>query len=184
MPIANMPSVITHGVLSYERAAKLKHLSVAMQPVQDKRDSKAVPGGLRLHQYANLYFHARNPMLYVRKSEANGLCVLRVSTEVLQLEGTVMADQNAASNYARFFAPSKWSMLDFNDIYARDWRHADDQIRAWQHKSRKCAEVLVRHVVPPRFVWGAYVVDGEAAASLQAKGFAQPVSINPDLFFY
>jgi ssDNA thymidine ADP-ribosyltransferase, DarT len=172
MPIVNMPSVVAHGILSYERAAKLKHFSVAMQPVQDKRDRKAVPGGLRLHQYANLYFDARNPMLYVRRGEAHKLCVLRVSTEVLQLEGTVMSDQNAASDYARFLAPSQWPMLDMNDIFARDWRHVDDQIRAWQHKSRKCAEVLVRHVVPPRSLLGAYVVDDGAATSLQATGFA------------
>ncbi|EQD40247.1 hypothetical protein B1B_14996, partial [mine drainage metagenome] len=63
MPISNIGSVMTHGVLSYERAARLAHHSVALQPVQDRRDQKQVPGGLKLHQYANLYFHARNPML-------------------------------------------------------------------------------------------------------------------------
>ena len=56
MPIANLPSVMAHGILSYERAAKLPHRSVALQPVQDRRDKKQVPGGLRLNQYANLYF--------------------------------------------------------------------------------------------------------------------------------
>ena len=66
MPIDNINSVMTHGILSHERAAKLPHRSVALQPVQDRRDQKQVPGGLKLHQYANLYFHARNPMLYKR----------------------------------------------------------------------------------------------------------------------
>lgn len=70
MPLANVPSVMAQGILSYERAAKLPHHSVAMQPVQDKRDQKQVPGGLKLHQYANVYFHARNPMLFKRKDEA------------------------------------------------------------------------------------------------------------------
>jgi hypothetical protein len=64
MPIGNVPSVMEHGILSYERAARLEHHSVAMQEIQDKRDQKQVPSGLRLHQYANLYFHARNPMLF------------------------------------------------------------------------------------------------------------------------
>lgn len=63
MPIGNVPSVLEHGILSYELAAKLAHHSVAMPEVQDLRDKKQVPGGLKLHQYANLYFHARNPML-------------------------------------------------------------------------------------------------------------------------
>lgn len=46
MPITNLASVLQHGILSYERAAKLPHRSVAMQPVQDRRDQKHVPGAL------------------------------------------------------------------------------------------------------------------------------------------
>lgn len=61
MPMDNVASVLLHGILSYERAARLPHHSVALQPVQDRRDKKHVPGGLKLHQYANLYFHARKP---------------------------------------------------------------------------------------------------------------------------
>ncbi|UIJ46246.1 DUF4433 domain-containing protein [Sphingomonas cannabina] len=106
MPIANLPSVLAHGILSYERAAQLQHASVAMQPVQDRRDQRRVPQGLRLHQYANLYFHARNPMLYKRLGEAGSLCVLRVSLDVLAMPGAVITDSNAASDYARFLHPS------------------------------------------------------------------------------
>src|SRR5882672_8451887 len=95
MPMANIGSVMMHGIVSYERAAQLAHHSVALQPVQDKRDQKQVPGGMRLHQYANLYFHARNPMMSARRAEAPSLCVLRVSTQVLQTQGTVISDQNA-----------------------------------------------------------------------------------------
>jgi hypothetical protein len=76
---------MAHGILSHEQAGRLPHHSVAMQPVQDRRDQKHVPGGVKLHQYANLYFHARNPMLHKRLSEVDGLSVLRVSTEVLAL---------------------------------------------------------------------------------------------------
>ena len=68
-----------------------------MQSVQDLRDKKQVPGGLQLHQYANLYFHARNPMLFKRLNEVDSLCVLRISKEVLAA-GAVITDQNAASD--------------------------------------------------------------------------------------
>jgi hypothetical protein len=105
MPIANITSVMEHGILSYEHAAKLQHHSVALQPVQDRRDQKRVPGGLKLHQYANLYFHARNPMLYKRKDDVADLCILRVSVAALGGSGTVMTDCNAASDYVRFLAP-------------------------------------------------------------------------------
>ena len=183
MPIDNLASVMQHGILSYERAAKLKHHSVAMKPVQDKRDQKHVPGGLKLHQYANLYFHARNPMLFKRLAESSSLCVLRVSTEVLRVDGTVITDQNSASDYVRFLAPSQWKLLDFDDIFAMDWRHPDDPIAYWRHKARKCAEVLVPQRVEPRFMNGAYVVDKSAAGGLTNSGFALPVTVDPVLFF-
>lgn len=183
MPIANTISVLAHGILSYERAAALPHASVALQPVQDRRDQKVVPGGLRLHQYANLYFHARNPMLFKRLGEAAGLCVLRVSTDVLAVDGAVISDQNAASDWARFLHPSQWAQLPFDDIFALDWRHPDDQVAYWRHKARKCAEVLVPQMVESRHLRGAYVIDLQARQRLLGRGFSLPVSINPVLFF-
>lgn len=183
MPIDNIGSVIAHGILSYERAARLPHRSVAMQPVQDRRDKKQVPGGLRLHQYASLYFHARNPMLYKRLAEAQTLCVLSVSLDVLDVDGTVISDQNAASDYARFLAPSQWELLDFEAILAMNWTHPGDQIAEWRHKSRKCAEVLVPGAVDPRMILSAYVVDRAAENRLRRAGFVLPIAVNPVLFF-
>ena len=183
MPIDNVALVLQHGILSHEGAAKLPHRSVALQPVQDRRDQTHVPGGLKLHQYANLYFHARNPMMFLRLNELPDLCVLRVSTEVLAVEGTAITDQNAASKWVRFLAPQQWRVLDFDDIFALDWTHPDDQVRYWRHKSRKCAEVLVPQRVEPAFVTGAYVVDAAAGARLSAIAPALPLVVNPVLFF-
>lgn len=140
MPIGNVPSVIQHGLLSYERAAALTHRSVAMPEVQERRDKVLVPGGLRLHQYANLYFHARNPMMFKRKDGATGLCVLRVSRAVLELDNVVLADQNASSNYVRFLSPAQIGMIPLNWVYARDWTHPD-RITYYRQKAAKCAEV-------------------------------------------
>ena len=183
MPMANVASVMEHGILSYERAARLPHRSVALQQVQERRDAKQVPGGLKLHQYANLYFHARNPMLFKRRSEAATLCILRVSLDVLWGQGVVLTDQNAATNYVRFMSPRQWQVLPFDDILALDWRHPGDQIAYWRHKARKCAEVLVPHAVEPAFVTGAHVVDAAAAERLQGEGFTLPITVNPVLFF-
>jgi hypothetical protein len=182
MPIENIGSIMQHGILSYERAAALKHTSVAMQPVQDKRDRKEVPGGLTLHRYANLYWHARNPMLYKRLNESSRLCVLRVSLEVLGTRGTVITDCNAASDWVRFLHPDQWRMLPFDDIFAEDWRDLDTTAY-YRKKSRKCAEVLVPHGVPSRFLSGGYVFDNKAEHSLREAGFGLPIAINPVLFF-
>ena len=183
MPMANMPSVLKHGILSFEMALKIEHQSVALEEAQEKRDAKNVPGGLLLHQYANLYFHARNPMLSKRRNEAGNLCVLRVSTNVLALSGVVLADSNASSKYARFLAPWQWRYLVFDDIFAMNWKHPDDQIAEWRHSARKCAEVLVPHRVDVEFLVGSYVVDEAAADRLNSLGFPLPIAIDPVLFF-
>jgi hypothetical protein len=183
MPLANIASVMAHGILSHERAAKLPHHSVAMQPIQDKRAPKPVPGGLKLHQYANLYFHARNPMMYKRQNEALNLCILRVSTDVLAIDKVVISDQNAASDYVRFLHPRQWQTLDFDAIYAMDWRHPDDQIAQWGHSAKKCAEVLVPHRVDPQLIIGAHVVSEATKIVLRECGFRLPISVSPVLFF-
>jgi ssDNA thymidine ADP-ribosyltransferase, DarT len=185
MPLENIPSVLKQGILSNERAASLPHRSVAMQEVQEKRDLTRVPGGLNLHQYANLYFHARNPMLYKRKGEAERLCVLSISIEVRHVSGVVFADRNASSAYARFLDPSQWMLLDFDSIYAKDWNrlHANDPIAKLVHKAKKCAEVLVPHCVESKYVFGAHVVDQSTCSNLKSLGFELPISIDSEMFF-
>ena len=68
------------GILSYRQAAKQcpKHASVADVVVQGRRDE--------VHRYANLYFHARNPMMYRLKDRAHQLCVLAVDITIALLE--------------------------------------------------------------------------------------------------
>lgn len=184
MPIDNMPSVMHHGILSHVRAARLEHHSVAMEEIQDRRDKVQVPGGMRLHHYANLYFHARNPMMYKRKDQAESLCVLRVSRSVLNLENVVLADQNASSDYVRFLSPAQIRLINLDQVYALDWRHQGDQIAYFRHKATKCAEVLVPNVVAPELIVGAYVVNQRARNALAATGFSQEIQINAQLFFH
>jgi hypothetical protein len=182
MPLENIPSVLKLGILSNERAAKVEHYSVALEVVQERRDLKHIPGGLKLHQYASLYFHARNPMLYRRKEEAANFCVLRVSTEVVHIDGVVITDRNASSDWVRFLHPKQAAVLDYDAIFTMDWRHPN-QFEYFARKSKKCAEILVPHCVEPRFLTGAYAVDEAAAGNLQSQGFGLPITINPEMFF-
>jgi hypothetical protein len=183
-PIRNIPSILKHGILSYVEAAKLPHRSVALQVVQDRRDAKSVPGGRSLHEYANVYFHARNPMMSLRRDEASQLCVLRISTEILRIPGAVIADQNAASNYVRFSSPSVLEFMDLDYIFASSWKHPGDEIAEWKHKSAKCAEVLIPGRIPPELLRGALVVNSGAKSELENFGFPLPIAIDADLFFH
>src|ERR687898_128319 len=85
--IENLASLVEHGILSHVRASALPHVDVSMAAIQERRHQKVVPDvrlakPRKLHEYANLYFDARNPMMYVRKDLHAKLCVVRVSPDV------------------------------------------------------------------------------------------------------
>lgn len=181
MPIANIPSVTQSGILSYNSVPD-NHISVADPDVQDRRD-KYIPGGKELHSYANLYFDPRNPMMYRRRNEYKDLCILAITAQILDIDGVVVTDQNAATSLVKFIEPHEMQgALDFDIIYMRDWNDSDyyEKIRK-RHK--KCAEVLVPDNVPYSYIIGAYVADNETEQKLRDQGFDKRIKVNPDKFF-
>lgn len=183
-PIENVGSILEHGILSHELASALPHHSVAMQEIQEIRSKVVVPGGRPLHRYVNLYFCARNPMMSKRRSEHESICVLRVSTEVIDLPGVVITDQNAASHYARFgAAPTALSMVNRDLVFAEFWKHPDDQIMEWRHASIKCAEVLIPDRIDSAYVFGAYVSGDVSRAALEAVAPSLIVTMTSHMFF-
>ncbi len=182
-PIANVPSILEHGILSNRRAGQLHHQSIAMQEVQGRRKDKRIPGGRPLHDYVNLYFDAHNPMLSKRRSQNRDICVLRVDVQLLDLEGVIVADHNAASSYARFYpAADGIAALDKSLVYARYWTH-QDPVEAMIQKSIKCAAVLVPDRVDAAFLRGAYVADEKGQAAFAALQSSLAVTINLGMFF-
>ncbi len=109
--------------------------------------------------------------------------MLRVSLDVLMTPGTVITDSNAASDYARFLDPAQWALINFDDVLAENWTHPDDPRRYYQHKSRKCAEVLVPGRIAPELLAGAYVIDDTARARMVLSAPYLPVTVDPVLFF-
>ena len=179
----NLPSILQTGILSHTRAATHIPTSVASQDVQDRRAGRRVPGGRRLHNYANLYFTAPNPMMYVLRNHHSDLAVLTVSTTVLDIPGTVLADGNAASDPTAFYeSPGGLSNLDEKAIFASDWTD-QDIFEYWYKKRVKCAEVLVPDEVPADFITGAYVSSQGNIARFHALGLGINARVNTSLFF-
>jgi len=182
--INNVASILSKGILSHTLAEKVPHGSVAMQEVQDRRRNKRVPGGRMLHEYANTYFSARNPMLYKLKDAHAQLCVLRISTAVLELEGVIVTDRNAASS-ARFSpVATGLAFVDRDLVFAEYWNHPGDELTSDNHKKIKCAEVLVPHRIHPSYLIGASVSCIESQRKLQESiSSPLPITVNPHLFF-
>jgi ssDNA thymidine ADP-ribosyltransferase, DarT len=184
--IENVGSILGSGILSHNRVRKVRHQSVAMEVIQARRAKKRIPGARALHDYVNLYINGRNPMMFtvLQNHPLDGLCLLAVSTDVLDLPGTIIADQNASSDYVRFAnAPPGLALIDRGTVFAVYWTHPDDQIAEWRHKSAMCAEVLVPDVVEPNFISSAYVGSQVAEQALQAVAPTMSVTRDGYKFF-
>lgn len=181
--VDNVCSIMEHGILCHRKARRLRHVSVALQDVQDRRANKKVPGGRPLHEYVNLYISARNPMLFKRRPQHQELCVLIVSPDVLDLPGVVITDGNAASGYTIFLpSPSGLRKVDKDLVYAEYWT-ASDIYRRWEKTRVKCAEVLVPGKVETRFVIGAYASCDATTGRLNGLETGLSVTTNKNLFF-
>lgn len=185
-PIENVASILARGILSHTLAQTVPHGSIAMQEVQDRRRNKKVPlSGHILHDYANTYFSARNPMLYKRKDAHRKLCVLRISTAILDIDGVIVADRNAASNTVRF-SPVATGLTSINRdlVFAEYWNHPGNELKSDEHKKIKCAEILVPRYIPAKYILGAYVSCIESQSKLRESLSSQlSIMINAYLFF-
>ena len=183
MPIENMASVMELGILSHVRAKAVPHVAVAKTEIQERRARVRVPGGRPLHEYANLYFTARNPMMYLRQEMHEDLCVISVATDVLDIPGTVVTDRNAATDFVRFEpAPDGIAIVDRALTFATYWTDPNP-IAGLRKKQAKQAEVLVPDRVAPGYVKGVYASCGAAGERLAAVAPSCECRLRPSLFF-
>jgi hypothetical protein len=114
----------------------------------------------------------------------SAICVLRVDACVLDIPEVIVTDRNAASSWVSFMTvPEGLAAIDRDRLFARSWKHPEDMYEEMNHKSEKCAEILVPDSVEARLVVGAYVANQTALATFQALGTGLPVSIRGDMFF-
>lgn len=181
--IDNIPSIMRWGLLSNEKAARIKHTSIAMKEIQERRDTVLIPNGMALHKYANVYFDPKNPMLYKRKDENEKICILKFERSILDFKGAVISDRNASSTYASFYPPETGLReIDFKLVFATDWRD-ENQFEYFKKKSIKCAEVLIPYFIPFDYVVCAAVYSEEAKQKLETIGFSRKIYVEPKFFF-
>ncbi len=182
-PIANLGSILEHGVLSHDRAKKVRHISAASASVQAGRAAKSVPGGRRLHEYACLFFDARTPMMYSLLPHIDKLVVLSIDPAVIGIEGVVVTDGNARSTRTRFMAPAAGiATLDEAFLFAQYWTD-EDAAKRDEKARRRAAEVLVPDRVAPAMIRGAYAANRATKEAVDALGLDITVTVNAYLFF-
>jgi hypothetical protein len=184
--IENVPSICQRELLSHASADGVAHRSWETA-VQERRRQSQVPDGLPLHAYANLYIHARNPTLYSLLRNHNiahdQLCVLRISSDVLDITGTIITDMNAARYFCRFHpAPKGLAALDKGLVFAERWTDSDPAEQD-RRKAGRSAEVLVPNAVPSRYLLGALVSCLASKERLDRLQTGLTVEVDEHMFF-
>jgi hypothetical protein len=122
-------------------------------------------------------------MLYKRRLDHLDICVLQISTDVLDLPGVAIADGNAAAHMTAFWrSPEGLAKIDRETTFKEFW-WSSDGIELEKNRRAKCAEVLVPDRVEPRFIMGARVSCDQAAARVGAEVATIPVTKDEHLFF-
>ena len=186
--LRNLVSIFQYGILSKKLVERMKienYSDISNLDVQKKREVKRVPNHAFLHEYANLYIDARNPMMYfeVRNRNLDELCVICVDKKVLDLENVVITDRNAAAELAKFDTPQlALRHLDFESIFLRNWNDSSECIKS-EKKSKKCAEVLVLDKIPVEYLVKIKVATDKGKENVEKLGLGVLVEIDKDMFF-
>jgi len=183
--VENVRSIGKLGILSHRRAGRVTHQDVSLAEVQDRRKGVRVPNGLLLHDYANLYVTARNPMLFLRLQQGycDDLCVIAVSPNVLDLPNVVITDRNAAATYCRFRSVAEGlAEVDAKRVACRYWPH-DDPLEEERRRNAKFTEVLVPEKVEAPNLQRVYVGSTVARDTVEKAGIDLEIATNHNLFF-
>ena len=185
--VRNMPSILEHGLLSHNdvHQFRISYIDISDPKVQRRR-TKKTPRGCAIHDYVSLYFNARNAMLYriQNNMQYQDISILRMDRQLLEVDGAVFTDENAASTSSVFFdCPRNLNKLYWECIHARHpWKMYP------RGKSIRCAEVLVPGPIPIDRVQYIVVKDLEAKSRISNTlidhgGIRERVVVDPKLFF-
>ncbi len=95
----------------------------------------------------------------------------------------ILSDRNAATDLVKFYPASEGvNEIDFGKVFEKYWKH-DNHYEYLNHKSIKCAEILVPHCIPYDYIIGAYVVNDSVAEALANAGFGKQIVVNSKVFY-
>lgn len=185
--IDNLPSILDKGIYSHEKIEQeeISYTKIYDKEIVERRKDITTPDKRSLWSFANLYFNARNPMLYRIKCEkdVDDVALIGVSNSVLRLSGVFVSDGNAASSESSFLKPEKTILNKISKQTDRVYWNAYDG-----SKRKIMAECLVPDKIPLGFIISIYVPSFDAVKKvLNILGESlignRSVMCEPHLFF-
>ena len=179
--IDNLATILERGVLSRSKVEQeeIAHSDIHHSGVLGRRD-KQLPNGRMLKEYVNLYFCARNAMLYrvICNLGRENLIILQIDPAIIQSPDTYVSDRNAAASSAHFYPARDYQkIIDFKILKKAYWSDSDDT------KQRMMAEVLVPDQIASDKIIGIFLHKPNHAIASLAAAKRVEVSVEPKLFF-
>jgi len=183
--IENVPSILKRGILCHQiiEEKNIEFTPIYNKEIVSRRAQRLVPGGKTLWAFANLYFQARNPMLYkvIHDKPLDEIVVLGVRRDVIRTKGAFVTDGNAASSPTIILPVSQaknlWEEIG-NHTEIDWWNEADGS------KRKIMAECLVPERIAPENIQTIYTANLKVKEKLESiLGFDIPVVPEADMFF-
>ncbi|MGA3315404.1 MAG: DarT ssDNA thymidine ADP-ribosyltransferase family protein [Candidatus Korobacteraceae bacterium] len=182
----NLASILKDGILSHQYVEdhQVKYVPIYDADIVGNRKQKKTPTGQSLWEYANVYFQARNPMLYrvLHEKNPSDIAVIAVQPGVLRCSGAYITDGNAANAPTEFYGLEdglKAIFENWKTITGEWWNSVDGS------KRKIMAECLVPVRIPPDMIHSVYVADHKTADQVRAaiSSTSIPVIPEPTIFF-
>ena len=185
--IDNLKSILHHGILSRSRRNNIwskikfsitKNKSIHNEDIIQKRKNKQF-NNRSLWDYANVYFQARNPMLYtvIREFKTENIVVLQINSDIIRENNVCITDGNAASNTTQFFENVDEGLNALNpEQFKKEYWNTSD-------KRKMMAELLIYGHIPKEKIIGIYTANEEVSNKIKTE--LGPLNIIPNhkMFF-
>jgi hypothetical protein len=158
--VENLPSILNNGIFSHKLILEkgIKYTPIYNEEIVSRRKAITVPDGRSLWDFANLYFQARNPMMYkvVCDKPPNNIAVIGVGKSILERPDVLLTTGNAAHSQTEFPPVSQKAKVlpliakEIDRVY---WNDADGS------KRKIMAECLVPDIIPPEYIKTVYFAD-------------------------
>ena len=158
--VKNLDSILSNGIFCHKLVLEkgINYTPIYTEGIVLRRKLIKVPDGRGLWDFANLYFQARNPMMYkvvLDKSLAD-IAVIGVSIDILERSDILLTTGNAAHSQSEIVPASQKTKIlpliakEIDRVY---WNDMDGS------KRKMMAECLVPDIVPPEHIKSVYFAD-------------------------
>lgn len=185
--VDNIPSLLEKGILSHEQivARNIPYTPIYDESIVSNRRDINTPDGRTLWNFTNLYFQARNPMLYrvLHEKPENEIAIISVQPTVIERPDIYVSTGNAASSASDILTVSEMKKAlrqIIRDTVGVEW---------WNDlngsKRKIMAECLVPDTLPPDYIQSVYVANHTVKEKVEKaiQPLALPIITEPTMFF-